>query len=100
MRTETRGDTLYITDLTDLGAANAALFKEVVHACLEEKHRRVDADFSTVRFVDSVGLGALLSIHRRLCERQSQLRLINPSDSVSRFLKMLHMDQVFEIVTL
>jgi anti-sigma B factor antagonist len=98
MRTETRGDTLFITGITNLGATNAPLFKELAHACLEDKHRHVEADFGPVRFVDSVGLGALLSVHKKLCERQSRLRLINPSDSVEQFLRLLHLDQVFEIV--
>lgn len=98
MRTETRGDILHLTGITNLGASNAALFKELAHACLEDKHRQVEADFSTVRFVDSVGLGALLSVHKRLCERQARLRLVNPTETVERFLHLLHMDLVFEIV--
>ena len=98
MRTETRGDTLFITEITNLGAENAALFKELAHACLEDKHKQLEVDFSTVRFVDSVGLGAMLSVHKRLCERQSRLRVINPSDMVNRFLQLLQMDRIFEIV--
>ena len=98
MHTETRGDILFITDITDLGASHAPLFKELARNCLEEKHRHLEADFASVRFVDSVGLGALLSVHKRLCERQSRLRLINPSKMVHQFMQMLHMDQVYEIV--
>lgn len=98
MRTETRGDILHIIEIANLGATHAPLFKELAHACLDDKHRQVEADFTSVRFVDSVGLGALLSVHKRLCERQSRLRLVNPIDSVERFLRLLHMDQVFDIV--
>ena len=98
MRTETRGDVLFITEFTELVASNANLFKELANACLEDRHRAIEADFSAARFVDSVGLGALLSVHKKLCERNSRLRLVNPTESVKKFLNLLHMNQVFDVV--
>jgi anti-anti-sigma factor len=100
MRTETRSDVLFITGFTNLGATNAVLFKELAHAQFDQTHKNVEADFSEVRFIDSVGLGALLSVHKKACERGGRLVLVNPADNIRHFLELLHMDKVFHIAQL
>ena len=53
-------------------------------------------DFSAVSFMDSSGLGALVSILKKV-PSGGQLRLSGVGDNVKSLLKITHMDQVFFI---
>jgi anti-sigma B factor antagonist len=97
MKAETRGDTLIISELDRLSAINATWFKELAGASLTEAHRVVEVDLTQARFIDSDGLGALLSVKKRIAARQGQMRLRRPSPMVETMLKLLHMDRVFDI---
>lgn len=99
MKTETHGGTLVITGFDRLSATNAIWFKELAAARLTEAHRVVDVDLAGTKFIDSEGLGALIAVKKRLAGRQGQVRLLRPIPMIEGFLKLLHMDQVFDIVT-
>ncbi len=53
-------------------------------------------DFSAVSFMDSSGLGALVSILKKI-PPGGELRLACIKDNVASLLQMTHMDQVFSI---
>ena len=59
----------------------------------------MEVDLSLASMLDSVGLGALVSVQKRLAGRQGGVRLLRPVPFVHRMLLLLAMDQVFEIVT-
>ena len=48
-------------------------------------------------FVDSSGLGALISLHKHLSERDGKVRLLNPRQSVLQLLELTRMHRIFEI---
>lgn len=98
LRTEDRGDFLLITGLDRLSSDNAALFKDLTLVQLADAHRCVDVDLSQASFMDSVGIGALVAVLKRLTPRQGRLRLLHPVPAVQGMLTLLRMDQVFEIV--
>lgn len=98
MRTETRGETLFITDIPSLTADNARLLKELAHSTLLPAHRVVEVDLSKARILDSEGLGALISIHKTMCGQQGQVRLVNPTPFVEDLVKLLRMDQLLPSV--
>ena len=99
IRTESHGERLLIKGLDQLSAANTAYFKSVALAQLGEAHTIVEVDLSKARFMDSTALGALISILKRLSPRQGRVRLLHPQPMVHDMLKLLRMDQVFDIVT-
>lgn len=98
MRTETRGETLFITDIPSLTADNARLLKELAHSTLLPGHRVVEVDLSKARILDSEGLGALISIHKTMCSQQGQVCLVNPTPFVEDLVKLLRMDQLLPSV--
>ena len=53
---------------------------------------------SRTRFLDSSGLGALISIHKTLCSRQGVVRIVNPTPQVQQILELTRMHRIFEIV--
>ena len=98
MRTETHGPTLLLTDLPSLTAANSRHFKELTHATLTPEHRVVDVDLSAARILDSEGLGALISIHKTMCARQGQVRLLNPTPVIEELVKLVRLDQLLPTI--
>ena len=51
-----------------------------------------------VRFLDSSGLGALISASRLVAERGGRFRLIAPTPPVLQILELTRMHRIFEIV--
>lgn len=98
MRTETHGETLFITDIPNLTADNARLLKELAHSTLTPNHWVVEVDLSAARVLDSEGLGALVSIHKTMCAQNGRVSLLNPTPFVAELVKLLRMDQILPIV--
>ncbi len=99
MKTRTVGDTLHVGEFDNLGAANSILFKELVRAMLRPEHRFVDVDLSRATFIDSDGLGALISIHKRVSSRGGRARLVGASPRVRELLRLTRLEEVFEFTT-
>jgi len=79
-----------------LDATNAKSFRDAVNSCLGPEARLV-FDLGSVRFVDSSGLGVLLSCLRDLHEAGGELRLCRMVDSVRDLFSLVRMDRLFDI---
>lgn len=98
MKMQIQGETLRITDIRELGAANSNDFRDKARAALTEAQRNIDIDLSQTMFLDSCGLGTLVSLHKTTCSRKGMLRLINPTPGVQQILELTRMHRLFEIV--
>ena len=98
MKLESHGDTLRITDLTQLGAANSNEVRDQARAALAVTHRNIEVDLSATSFLDSCGLGALIALHKSACERNGSVRLLKPLPAVERVLELTRLNRVFQIV--
>lgn len=98
MRTENRGDTLYITDISTLTSETYKPFKEYAHGDLRPEHQFVEVDLSRARSVDSDGIGALISVHKAICDRGGRVRLLRPEPMIAELFKILKLDHLFEII--
>lgn len=98
MKTRTEGDTLFITDFTELNTTNSMWLQDLVRQSLVQAHKIVELDLSKVKFMDSNGISALISIHKTMCKRGGKIRLIRPMPAVSHVLHLLSMNEVFEII--
>jgi anti-sigma B factor antagonist len=98
MKLQDNGDTLHISGVKELSAANANAVRDLARAALSESQRHIEIDLSQTAQVDSCGLGALVSLHKILCGRHGSLRLLNPTPSVQQILELTRMHRLFEIV--
>ena len=80
-----------------LDGTNSDSFRALVKAGLKDNHRVVQVDFSLVRFIDSQGMGALLSAHKLVVPRGGVVRLTKVQPTVRGFLELLKLQQLFEI---
>jgi len=99
MKVQTNGDTLNVSGIKELGAANSNVFRDQVKAEFREPQRNISIDLSQTNFVDSCGLGALISLHKATCNRNGTVRLINPTAPVQQILELTRMHRIFEIVS-
>ena len=98
MKTQVRGDTLEISEVKELGAANANVFRDDARKAMTNGQRNIDIDLSQTRFVDSCGLGALIALHKTACDRKGRMRLVNPTAPVQQILELTRLHRILEIV--
>lgn len=79
-----------------LDAGNVKSFRDQL-ATIDAGQTRVAIDFRTVEFVDSSGLGAILSCLRTLNAQGGELKVFNLLPSVQSLLELVRMHKVIEI---
>jgi anti-sigma B factor antagonist len=98
MKMQIEGETLRVSDLKELGTANSNEFRDQARAALSPLQRNIEVDLSQTTFIDSCGLGALISLHKTACSRNGMVRLVNPTPGVQQILELTRMHRIFEIV--
>ncbi len=79
-----------------LDASNATGFRDAIEPCVAANACLV-LDLSQLTFVDSSGLGVLISCLRRLNGMGGDLKLCGMLESVHGLFSLVRMDRVFEI---
>ena len=98
MKLQIDGETLRISEVKELGAANANHFRDRARAAMAEGRRDIEVDLSQTAVVDSCGLGALVALHKTACSRNGVLRVVNPAPSVQQILELTQLHRVLEVV--
>jgi anti-sigma B factor antagonist len=98
MEIHLKKDLLVVSDISEIVASNSRAFKERVLSALTDGHTTIELDLSNTEFVDSSGLGSLISLDKALRSRQGVLRLRNPRHSVLTILELTRLHRVFEVV--
>ena len=95
--TEKMGDVAVIRlSVTSLDVANVAAFKEAM-APIVERESKIVLDLASLEFIDSSGLGALLSCLRKLCGKGGDLKLCSLSNAVRTVFELVRMHRVVDI---
>ncbi len=93
-----QGDDILVIQIQEdnLDASNVRDFREGMQKLMKNNHRVV-LDMSLLKFVDSSGLGALISCLRDTNGRKGDFRLSNLSRSVLALFELMRMHRVFSI---
>ena len=89
---ERHGNTLVVGVPGQLIVANRHQLKQRVLDELEKGERAFLIDFAHTGYVDSAGLGALVSLRKRVRERGGELRLANLNDDLKQLLRLTKID--------
>ena len=94
------GQTLVVSfgHRVNLEGETSLLFKEKLKALIGEGHLHVIMDLSNVGFVDSQGLGALISCLKILRQSNGSLTVTNLSESVEAVLRITRLIRVFDVL--
>jgi anti-sigma B factor antagonist len=96
--TQTQGDDVLVIKYQEdnLDASNVREFREAVQSLMKNQ-TKVVLDMSKMKFVDSSGLGALISCLRDINARKGDFRLSAMSRSVLALFELMRMHRVFSI---
>jgi anti-sigma B factor antagonist len=88
--------TIAVIPVDELDASNAGEFKRDIAPVLDSD-TRVVMDFTRLRFIDSSGLGAVLSCLRQLSAKGGDLKLCGMSKQVRSTFELVRMHRIFDI---
>lgn len=81
----------------EVDVASTPRLRDRLVALVTDGHTRLVVDLSGVVFIDSMGLGALLSGLKRARSVDGDLRLAGPSEHVGKVLAITRLDQAFVV---
>jgi anti-anti-sigma factor len=98
MKIHNQGETLCISDLTELALANAACFAEEARCAIEAGVKNIVVDLSQTGFLDCGGIGALIALRNNAQRNHGDisLRVVNPTAPVRRILHLTQLDGLME----
>ena len=89
---EHSNDVTIVTVQGQLVVTNRQEFKQMVLDAMEQGARTVVVDFTDASYIDSSGLGALVSLSRRLRDAGGDLRLVGLSDELRTLFELTRLD--------
>ena len=98
MKIFSAGTTLCIADVNELSATTAPALRDNFRAALKPETSAVEIDLSDTKFLDSSGLGALISIQKTMATRQGSICVVNPTSTVLQVLELTRLHRVIEVV--
>ncbi len=100
MTFETSRDPSGVTVLTVEGqliVANRQELKQLVSDALDQGERKFVLDFDKTAYIDSSGLGALVSINKKVREAGGELRLSGLNEDLRSLFELTKLDTLFVI---
>jgi anti-sigma B factor antagonist len=80
----------------DLALEGNAEFRKQVNATIDAGARKLIVNFARVPYVDSSGLGEIISCYRTLQEVSGHLKLLHLSDRLQTLLAITKLTTIFE----
>ncbi len=80
-----------------LDASSSREFKKQVDEVWTTEITQVELNFNEVDFIDSSGVGALLSVYKRLPNTDGRVRLTSVQAPVQSVIELLRLHRIFEI---
>jgi anti-sigma B factor antagonist len=82
----------------ELTASDASTLRDKAKQRFTDGFTDINLDCSSLGFIDSSGLGALISLQKLAAGRNGSLRLIRPQPAVIQILELTRLHRIFEIV--
>lgn len=81
-----------------IGGSTTNNLLETIQEYIEKGVIRCVVDISNVRFINSSGIGLLITILTKVRNKEGELILINPSDHVKKLLIITKLNAIFSIL--
>jgi anti-sigma B factor antagonist len=88
-------DAPLVTVEGELDVATSPRLRRRLDDAVDAGAREVRVDLSAVGFMDSSGLGALMAVHHRLCDREGRIMITGAAPPVRKILEITALDEVF-----
>lgn len=93
----TQDGVLVVAVQGQLVVSNRQEFKQMVLDEVERGARQVVIDFTDTAYIDSSGLGALVSLGKRIRESGGELRLAGLNDDLRTLFELTRLDTLFPL---
>ncbi len=99
-RQEIKTNTLILRIAGDLiGEDNGTQLIEAVNEAVSHKVVTCIVDISELRYINSSGIGVLITILTKFRNKGGDVYLMNPSDSVKKLLAITKLNAIFTVVS-
>lgn len=95
--TQAPHDVTVVTVEGQLIVANRHELKQIVQDALDQGARRFVIDFTPTAYIDSSGLGALVSMSKRVRQAGGDLRLAGLNEDLRSLFELTKLDTLFAI---
>lgn len=92
------GQTCLLAVRGEVDVYTSPVLKSRLHEVIDEGCTDLVVDLDGVAFIDSSGLGALVSGLRKVKERSGSLRIVCSRDNILKVFRITGLDKVFPIV--
>ena len=95
----TQQNTVFIAQFENYDRFNAVIFQEVkdkLNSLLEPESKLI-LDLDGVKFIDSSGFGAMLSVFKTARKTNSSFKICNINSEVMELVKLMQLHNVFDI---
>lgn len=93
----TQGDITIVEVNGELIVGNRQQLKDTLLKHLEAGARKFLVDFSESSYIDSSGLGVLVSLSKKIREKGGELRLVGLNDDLRTLFELTKLDTLFMI---
>lgn len=94
---KTNGDIVILEIVGEIDLYNAPEIKDIISKLIEERSYNVIIDLEKVSYIDSSGIGALISSLSNLKKYHGGLKIINVYASVRKVFELTKLTSFFEI---
>ena len=95
--TKDKGGVMVVQVDGQLIVGNRQELKQLVQEALDHNERKFLVDFSKAGYIDSSGLGALVSISKKVREQGGELRLSGLNEDLRSLFELTKLDTLFAI---
>ncbi len=81
----------------ELDLESSASFKESLLEAIEEKKANIILDCTHLSFLDSTGLGIMISTYKVIKEDNYTINIKNPKKNINKLLNITGLNKLFEI---
>lgn len=97
LSTSTTAPHVVVAVTGDVDVATAPALREHLYEAIDEGTHSVVVDLTAVDFIDSVALGVLIGVLKRLRAVDGQFALVAPHERLLKVFRMTALDRVFII---
>lgn len=76
---------------------NAESLKSELHAMIDEKKADIVLDCASLKYIDSTGLGVLVSALKKVKEAKKQISIVNLKPYIAKIFTLTGLDKIFLI---
>lgn len=85
------------SEIEELSASKASELKQLVQDEMNDSTSGIVFELSSTKFIDSGGLGLLISLHKSMSAKGGKCSVENPSPIVLQVLELTRLHKVFEV---